>query len=113
MRGVVEFYGLKSCDTCRKALKALAASGVAVQVLDMRKDGVPAAVLARAVEVLGADKVLNMRSTTWRGLSEVERQTPVLELLAKHPTLIKRPLIVDGTDISVGWSAGILAALEA
>jgi Spx/MgsR family transcriptional regulator len=110
---MVEFYGLKSCDTCRKALKSLGAAGIAVTVLDVRDDGVPRAVLARAVDALGADKVLNTRSTTWRGLSMDVRATPVLDLLTTHPALIKRPLIVSGAHISVGWRAEILAALEA
>jgi Spx/MgsR family transcriptional regulator len=110
---MVEFYGLKTCDTCRKALKSLGAAGIAVTALDVRDDGVPQAVLARAVDVLGADKVLNTRSTTWRGLPKDARATPVLDLLAAHPALMKRPLIVSGAHISVGWSADILVALEA
>jgi Spx/MgsR family transcriptional regulator len=110
---LVEFYGLKTCDTCRKALKSLRAAGIDVTVLDVRDDGVPQAVLVRAVDDLGADYVLNTRSTTWREMSDGARKSPLLDLLTAHPILIKRPLIIGGDHISVGWGGDILAALEA
>lgn len=58
----MKLYGLKNCDTCRKALKALPD----VELVDVRADGVPEDVLARAYEQFGA-AFLNTRSTTWRG----------------------------------------------
>ena len=63
------FYGLKSCDSCRAALKAFAAAGIEVDLRDVRDDGVPAETLRQAIERHGADKVINRRSTTWRELS--------------------------------------------
>jgi arsenate reductase len=100
-------YGLKTCDTCRKAMKAL--PGVAF--VDVRADGVPAAVLAQAYGVFG-DRLVNTASTTWRGLSEAERARDPLALLADHPALMKRPLIVsgDGT-LYLGWGKDVQAAL--
>ena len=58
------FYGLKSCDSCRAALKALAVAGIEVDHRDVRDDGVPAETLRQAIERHGADKVINRRSTT-------------------------------------------------
>ena len=84
-------YGLKNCDTCRKALKKLPDC----RLMDVRADGVPGDVLQRALETFG-DKLVNNRSTTWRGLSDEERQQPAIELLQQHPALMKRPLIADG-----------------
>ena len=63
----MRFFGLKSCDTCRKALRAL--DGRDVEVIDVRADGVSDADRAAMIAAF-ADKVLNTRSTTWRGLSE-------------------------------------------
>lgn len=102
-------YGLKTCDTCRKALKAL--NGV--DFVDVRAQGVPGDVLARAHATFGA-KLVNTASTTWRGLSEAERARDPLDLLRDHPSLMKRPLIVaqDGT-MYLGWGKDVQAALLA
>lgn len=97
------FYGLKNCDTCRKALVSLKSAGREVQIHDVRQDGVPETALVSALGDLGAEKVLNKRSTTWRGLSDVERDLPPLKLLKQYPTLMKRPLIVADNQITIGW----------
>lgn len=103
-------YSLKSCDTCRKALRELRAAGHDPQVIDVRADGVPPADLARFMAAFG-DDLVNRRSTTWRGLSEDERGAEPLELLARHPTLMKRPVTdVDG-QLFLGWGADVCAAL--
>nr|WP_319947873.1 ArsC/Spx/MgsR family protein [uncultured Shimia sp.] len=99
-------YGLKNCDTCRKALKRLEE----VEFLDVRADGVPADVLANAYEVFGA-ALVNTRSTTWRGLDDTERATPPLDLLASHPTLMKRPLIAKDGKLYLGWGKDVQEAL--
>ncbi|MEQ5868363.1 arsenate reductase [Sagittula sp. NFXS13] len=100
-------YGLKTCDTCRKALKALNADFV-----DVRADGVPQEVLAEAQARFG-DRLLNTRSTTWREMDEAARQGAPLDLIAAHPTLMKRPLIVDGDQMYLGWDKATQAALGA
>ncbi|MEP5151762.1 ArsC/Spx/MgsR family protein [Planktotalea sp.] len=102
----MKLYGLKNCDTCRKALKALPKA----ELLDVRVDGVPSATLEKAFDQFGA-ALLNTRSTTWRGIEEAERARPALELIAEHPALMKRPLIdVDGT-LYLGWTKEVQAAL--
>lgn len=102
----MRLFGLKNCDTCRKALKALQSA----ELVDVRADGVPDAVMAQAFEQFG-DALVNNRSTTWRQLSEEERNTAPLALLAQHPTLMKRPLIeADGT-LYLGWGKDVQAAL--
>ena len=105
----MKLYGLKTCDTCRKALRALPQAGF----VDVRAEGVPVDVLDRAHAILG-DKLLNTASTTWRGLSDAERARDPLSLLAAHPTLMKRPLIAaqDGT-FYLGWGKDVQAALLA
>ncbi|SFO83646.1 arsenate reductase family protein [Tranquillimonas alkanivorans] len=101
---------LKTCDTCRKALTDLRASGHDPHVVDVRADGVARADLERFHAAFG-DRLVNRRSTTWRGLSEEERAGDPLELLAAHPTLMKRPVIeTDGT-LHLGWDAKTKAAV--
>ena len=102
----MKLFGLKNCDTCRKALRLLPD----VEFVDVRTDGVPQDVLARAHEQFGA-ALVNSRSTTWRGLDETERQIAPLMLLAKYPALMKRPLILDGDRMYLGWDAKVRAAL--
>ena len=80
------------------------------EFVDVRATGVPADVMARAFDVFG-DKLLNTRSTTWRELAEDARKAPPLELLAAHPTLMKRPLIVDGDQMYLGWDKATQAAV--
>jgi arsenate reductase len=103
----MHLYGLKTCDTCRKALKSIADA----EFVDVRADGVPQEVLAQALETFGADLV-NTRSTTWRGLDAETRALPAADLLRMHPTLMKRPLIVDAGRMYLGWSAEVQSALN-
>ena len=105
----MRFYGLKTCDTCRKALKALV--GQDITYIDVREDGIAAAVLEQAYAKFGAAMV-NKSSTTWRGLSDAEKAKPPLDLLKAHPTLMKRPLIVDGARITLGWKADVQALYQ-
>lgn len=102
----MKLYGLKACDTCRKALKVLPETAL----IDVRAQGVPEAVLDSALAQFG-DQLLNTRSTTWRGLSEEERSKAPKDLLQSHPALMKRPLIEAGGSLYLGWGPEVQAAL--
>lgn len=104
----MRFFGLKSCDTCRKALKALQAAGHAPEVVDVRADGISAADRAQIIAQFG-DAAINRASTTWRGLSDAEKAADPAQLLADYPTLMKRPVIADGTDWTIGWKPDVQA----
>lgn len=106
----MRFFGLKTCDTCRKALRSIEAAGIVPEVIDVRADGVSAADRAAMVAAFG-DKVINRASTTWRGLSETERAADPATLIAAHPTLIKRPVIERGGRWHQGWSAAVQAEI--
>lgn len=99
-------YGLKNCDTCRKALKQLPDC----QLSDVRAEAVPLSILTEAFAQFG-DRLLNTRSTTWRGLSEDDRASPPLELIQEHPALMKRPLIKTDDALFLGWDKSTQAAL--
>ena len=102
----MKIYHLKTCDTCRKAIKALPAA----RFVDVRTEGVPAAVMAAAQAQFG-EALLNTRSTTWRGLDEAERARPADVLMVDHPTLMKRPLIVEGEAMYLGWTKDVKGGL--
>lgn len=106
-------YHLKTCDTCRKAIKALETSGHTLTLIDVRADGISPQKLSELEKVVGYSKLLNTRSTTWRGLSDTEKadltSEKALALMGEHPTLIKRPVIDDGDAVTVGWSKEVQA----
>ena len=109
-------YGLKNCDTCKKARKALEAAGKAPEFHDVRADGVTKAQIAKWATSAGWEKLLNKSSTTWRGLDDADKdgvtEKKALALMAAHPTLIKRPIIENGaTQVYVGWSKDVQAEL--
>ena len=111
----MNFYGLKTCDTCRKAQKELRAAGIVFDVTDVRADGVSAEKLKHWVSKIDWQKLLNTRSTTWRGLSDADKaditEAKAVALMAAHPTLIKRPVIEHGDDLFVGWTPQTKEAL--
>ena len=105
----ITIYALKSCDSCKKAIKSLIAAGHDLKILDVCGDGVPEGQLAEWLAKHGEDLVVNRKSTTWRGLDEAARSAEPLALLMAHPTLLKRPVIIaDGTSY-IGWSKDVQA----
>lgn len=110
-------WGLKTCDTCKKAVKWLSDEGIVHAVKDVRADGVPASELARWVDALGWEAVVNKSSTTWRGLPDADKNgldaAKAKVLLAAHPTLIKRPVFISGKDIVIGFRDAQKSALKA
>ncbi|WP_095590181.1 arsenate reductase family protein [Actibacterium ureilyticum] len=106
----MKLYGLKTCDTCRKALKALEQAGTPATFVDVRADGITAAERAEFLSAFGA-ALINTRSTTWRGLDADERARAPEALLESHPTLMKRPVIRAGEALYLGWGKDTQAAL--
>lgn len=104
----MRFFGLKSCDTCRKALGALRAAGYAPTVIDVRADGLSDADRADIIAAFG-DAAINRASTTWRGLSDTQKASDPAALLAEHPTLMKRPVIVRDGTWTIGWKPDVQA----
>ena len=101
----MRIFGIKTCDTCRKAVKATGA-----ELHDVRSAPLDAATLAQFWEAFG-EALLNRKSTTWRGLSEADRARDPRALLADHPTLMKRPVIEAEGRLYLGWGAEVQSAL--
>ncbi len=97
-------YGLKNCSTCRMAIQELKAAGKDVTFVDVRESQMDSDAIDRFLREFG-DNFVNRRSTTWRNLSDSERQGTPEDLIARNPTLMKRPVIVDGELVTLGWSA--------
>ncbi len=101
-------YGIKTCDTCRKAMKWLDAEGIEYEWTDIRADGLSAGQVDHWLVGLGPEQLVNRRSRTWAQL-EPERRPQLdsedwLEVLLEMPTLIKRPVFVHGQEVRVGFN---------
>lgn len=100
-------YGIRNCDSVKKARKWLDAAGIDYRFHDVRADGLTKEKLAVWERVVGWEILLNRRGTTWRQLPEPVKsgidKNSALELMAEHPTLIKRPVLELGEEIRVGF----------
>jgi arsenate reductase-like glutaredoxin family protein len=105
-------YGISTCDTCKKALKAIEASGQNVEFRDVRADPLSADEIGDLVTAFG-DAVVNRASTTWRGLSDWLKASDAEDQLAAQPTLMKRPVIRKGEALYLGWDTRVQAAVLA
>lgn len=107
---MLTLYIISNCDTCRKARKALDDKALLYKTHDLRKDGLSAALLEHILRRVPLVDVINKRSKTWRELSDEEKDFDAnsgRELLLKHPTLLKRPLLeVDDETILLGYQDG-------
>lgn len=101
-------YGISTCDTCKKAQKALVAAGHTVEFRDVRANPLSAAEIDEFVTEFG-DAIINRQSTTWRGLSDFLRANEPEAQLAAQPTLMKRPVIRGAAGLTLGWSDEIAA----
>jgi arsenate reductase len=104
----VKLFGLKNCDTCKKALREIEASGQSAEFVDIRAEADLKTLLPHWLAAAG-DKLVNRSSTTWRALPDEDKAKATgssLEgLLLGNPTLIKRPVIELGGEVLVGWTA--------
>lgn len=100
-------HGLKSCERCRRARRHLEGLGVAFTFSDLRENGVDAPALARWTDAVGWERLLNRRSATWRQLPAGDREGldrgRAIELMAAHPTLIKRPVLEHDGGVLVSY----------
>lgn len=114
---MIEFYGLKNCDSCRKARNWLDAKGIANVFHDIREAELDETTVAHWVSQVGWEKLLNRKSTTWRNLPDASKsnvdEAGAVALMVAEPALIKRPVMVLGERVTSGFDAAVQSALEA
>lgn len=105
----ITVYGLKSCDSCRRAREWFREHGIEVAFHDVRADGLSIQMLERWADRVQWEALLNKRSLTWRRIPELDRQNlsraGALALMLENPTLIKRPVIESRKRMIVGFDA--------
>ncbi len=108
-------YGIPNCDTIKKARTWLATQDVPFVFHDYKKAGVDAAALDRWIDAVGWEPLLNRTGTTFRKLPDADKadldRAKARALMIANPSTIKRPVLVDGGRIEVGFKPERYAAL--
>ena len=97
-------YGIKNCDTVKKALKFLSSKSLPHEFIDFRENLISEDLYKTMKQGVGLELLINKRSTTYRSLTDNEKQNIDYELVSKYPTLIKRPVLIQNGDVMVGFS---------
>jgi len=104
---MITIYGIKNCDTMKKAMRWLDEHGIEYQFHDHRKDGLDHKKLAGWEKEIGWETLLNRRGQIWRKLPQAVRDSidreVALKLMQDNPGIIKRPLLDLGTRRVVGF----------
>ena len=108
-------FGIKNCDTIKKARNWLTDQGIEYQFHDFRANGIDRDKIETWIQQASWETVLNRRGTTWRKLDAAIQDTVnrdnVAALLAEHPAMIKRPVLdIDG-DISIGFKPDLYQSI--
>jgi arsenate reductase len=113
---MISIYGLKNCDTCRKALKWLQAEGIEHEFKDVLANELTNTQVQGWIDTVGWETLLNRRGTTWRKLSDAEKDrvdaAKAKALMVAQPALIKRPVFDTGSTVIVGFKDAEVEALR-
>ena len=106
-RGAVTIYGIKNCDTMKKARAWLDGHGVKYEFHDYKASGIDRATLVQWCKQVGWEVLLNRAGTTFRKLSEREKQVSgpdaAIALMMVQPSMIKRPVLENGKRLAIGF----------
>jgi len=102
-------YGIRNCDTVKKARRWLEENGIEYRFHDVRTDGISRADLQHWMQTLDWGDLLNRRGTSWRKLPESVRnsinKSRATRLMLDNPAIIKRPVLACGDKLYLGFSA--------
>ncbi len=106
---MIKIYGIKNCDTMKKARAFLTQAAVEHQFIDYRVDGLSSQLLQQFVDALGWQALLNTKGTTYRALPDEQKADMTAEkamaLMLAQPALIKRPLLDINGSFHLGFKA--------
>ncbi len=101
-------YGIKSCDTMKKAFKWLEENNLEFEFHDYRKDGINENMVKMFIDALGIELVINKRGTTWRKLPDEIKENvddnSALSLLTENEAMIKRPIFEFADELRIGFA---------
>lgn len=101
-------YGIKNCDTVKKARNWLEANGIDYQFHDFRADGISEALVNGWLQQVELEQLINKRSTTWKQLDDASKASlsndNAAALCCQHETLVKRPVLDLNGQIHLGFN---------
>ena len=104
---MTDLYGIKNCGTVKRALNWLDDQGIDYHFHDYKKEGVDEKQLRAWVRELGWEALLNRRGTTWRRLSDAQKESidehNAISIMLDNPSIIKRPLLISGKKKMLGF----------
>jgi arsenate reductase (glutaredoxin) len=104
----IDLYGIPNCDTVKRARKWLDARGIDYTFHDYKKEGADPAKLKRWVDEAGWETVLNRRGTTFRKLSDEEKEgidaAKAVKIMEANPSAIKRPVVEHPGGLLIGFN---------
>ena len=114
---MITVYGLKNCDTCRKAIKWLDTEGIDHEFRDLRKDGFTPNDVMVWLAAVGPVTLINRKGTTWRQLDDYQKMVSndedLTALVMEYPAILKRPIFIEGDAVIVGFKDDERAELKA
>jgi len=106
---MTSLYGIKNCDTIKKAKAWLSQQQIEFQFHDYRQDGLSREWLTETERHLGWETMLNKKGTTFRQLSDEQKnnvdQASALDLMLEFPAMIKRPILIHHQQYFCGFKA--------
>lgn len=105
---MIRVYGIRQCDTLKKALRWLDEQQIPYAYHDYRKDGLSPELLQEFVDALGWEALFNKRGTTYRQLDDATKQSldaeSAFSVMLAQPAIIKRPLLLKDGHYTLGFS---------
>ena len=112
----ITLYGIKNCDTVKKARKWLDKHSVPYTFHDFRADGINKTLVNNFLKHVDIDTLINRRGTSWRKLSDSEKnfknKTQAVELMLANPTIIKRPVLDANKQYYVGFNDELYSSIK-
>jgi len=118
MNPKLQVYGIKNCDTVKKALAWISQRQLETEFHDLKKEELSKGLVAEWLSQIESGKLINRRSTTWRNLSDSQKTltetSDLIQLIIEQPTLLKRPVLFHQGVWSVGfdlqdWQSRLIA----
>ncbi len=115
---MLKVYGIKNCNSMKKAFDVLNELQIPYEFHDYKKQGIDADTVKKWIDEKGADLILNKKGTTWKKLTEQEQQHALaseenlIKTLVSHTSMIKRPVIADQHVKVVGFDEEAIRALK-
>ncbi|MBT3062960.1 MAG: ArsC family reductase [Candidatus Thiodiazotropha sp.] len=114
---MTELYGIKNCDTMKKARRWLEDKDIAYSFHDFKREGVDERLLRQWVKMVGWEILLNRRGMMWRKLDDRVKadidESSAIRIMLETPSIIKRPVLVEGESVHVGFNEALYSKLFA